>query len=327
MSLEATVCEPMKAITHNQQLQASPSGRGIGKPIGVINLATKLADDPFHDVGSARHSWMIEVSEEIRELVLKGEDLPFQSAVLEGLPSFLPDLKPEVPFFFGSDVEQTSSQSHEGLDSFTRALIEVAEVVVEKLLHVAHAKLQGDCGEDLLAGAPHSPVTVDHKPFEGIRDFVSEQLKHRLPVFCSLASGKAGHRDILCGGVSTEQQGVMLALDEDGLSIEQEIATPGRLKLVGDLDEAFAVRTQGIDPLKDVIGAHVQFTPHSSVGGFSIEVQMSGAQDETTGEGLFPMRLTESFLTVLAPPTSKPARPQPLRRADFDTVKAVSLCG
>jgi hypothetical protein len=270
---------------------------------------------------------MIEVSEEIRELVLKGEDFLLQPTVLEGLPSLLPDLKPEVPLGLGLNIEQPRGQSLESFDSFTRSLVQVAEVVVEKLPHVAHTELQRDSGEELLAGTPKPPIPINDKSFKGITDLVSEALKHRLPVVRFLAGSEAGDGDVLSGGISAEQQRVVLTFNEDDFPIEQEIATPGRLKLVGDLDEAFAVRAQGIDPLKNVIGAHVQFTPHSSVGGFSIEVQMSGAQDETTGEGLFPMRLTESFLTVLAPPTSKPARPQPLRRADFDTVKAVSLCG
>mgnify|MGYP001589094682 FL=1 len=97
MSLEPTICKPMKTITHDQQPQASPGRlRGL-KAISVIDLAAELTDDPLDDVGSARHPRMIEMSEEKRELVLEGEDFLFQSTVLEGLPSLLPDLKPEVP--------------------------------------------------------------------------------------------------------------------------------------------------------------------------------------------------------------------------------------
>ncbi len=120
MSLEPTVCEPMKTIPHDQQPQASPSRSGVVKPIGVIDLATKLANDPFDDVGSARHPRMIEMSEEKRELVLEGEDFLFQSTVLEGLPSLLPDPKPEVPLGLGLDIEQPRGQSLESFDPFTQ---------------------------------------------------------------------------------------------------------------------------------------------------------------------------------------------------------------
>ena len=327
MSLEPAICEPMKTITHNQQPQASPSRSGVVKPIGVINLATELANDPLNDVGSARHLRMIEMGEKKRELVLEGEDFLFQSTVLESLPSLLPDLKPEGPLGLGFDIEQPRGQSLESFHSVTRSLVEVAEVVVKKLPHVTHTELQRDSREELLAGTPKAPIPINDKSFKGITDFVSEALKHRLPVVRFLAGSEAGDGDVLGGGISAEQQRVVLALDEDSLSIEQEVATPRGFKLLGHLDEGFRVFSQGIDPLKDAVGTDNQLTAHGSVGGFPIKVQMSGAQDETPGRGLFPTGLTESFLTVLAPPTSQPARPQPLGCADFDAVKAISLCG
>ena len=327
VSAKATVCEPMKTVAHNQQLDAPPSCLGGLKAVGVINLATKLADDPLNDVRSARHPWMVEVSEEKRQLVLKREDLLLQPTVLEGLPPLFPDPKPEVPLGLGFDIEQPRGQSLESFHSFTRSLVEVAEVVVKKLAHVTHTELQRDSREEFLAGTPKPPIPINDNSFKGITDFVSEALKHKLPVVRFLAGSEAGEGDVLSGGISAEQQGVVLAPNEDDLPIKQEVATPRGLKFLGHLEESFAALSQHIDPLKDAVGTDMQLTAHGSVGGFPVKVQMSGAQDETPGWGLFPTGLTESFLTVLAPPTSQPARPQPLGCADFDTVKAISLCG
>ena len=329
MSVKATVCEPMKAVAHNQQLDASPSCLSGLKAVGVINLATKLADDPLNDVRSARHPWMVEVSEEKRELVLEGEDFLFQSTVLKGLPSLLPDLKPEVPLGLGFDIEQPRGQSLESFHSFTRSLVEIAEVVVKKLPHVAHTELQRDSGEELLAGTPKPPIPINDKSFKGITDFVSEALKHRLPVVRFLAGSEASDGDVLSGSISAEQQRVVLTLDEDSFSIEQEVATPRGFELLCHLDEGFRVFSQGIDPLKDAVGTHMQLTAHGSVGGFPIEIEMSGAQDEApfiTGVSLRLLALLrERLLTVMAPPTPNLACPQPGSCLAADHIGSVSL--
>lgn len=329
MPFQATVSETMKAVAHNQKLQAPPRClRGI-EPIGVIDLSAKLTDDPLNDVRGAGHPRMIEMSEEKRELVLEGEDLLLKSTVLEGLPPLFPDLKPEVPLGLGLDIEQPKRQSLESFDSFTRSLVQVAEVVVEKLPHVAHAELQGDSGEYLLAGAPQPPVPINDNAFKGVTDFISEALKHRLPVLRSLAGGEAGDGNILGSGISAEQQGVVLALDEDDLPIEQQIAIPRGLKLLCHLDEAFAVLSQGIDPLKDAVGADMEFTSHGSVGSLPIEIEMSGAQDEAqfiTDVSLrFLALLRERSLTVMTPPTPNLACPQPGSCLAADHVRGVSL--
>lgn len=326
MSLEPTICEPMKTIPHDQQPQASPRRSGVVKPIGVINLATKLANDPLDDVGSTRHPWMVEISEEKRELVLEGEDFLFQSTVLEGLPSLLPDLKPEVALGLGLDIEQPRGQSLESFDSFTRSLVQVAEVVVEKLPHVAHTELQRDSGEELLAGTPKPPIPINDKSFKGITDLVSEALKHRLPAVRFLAGSEAGDGDVLSGGISAEQQRVVLTLDEDSFSIEQEVATPRGFELLGHLDEAFRVFSQGIDPLKDAVGTDMQLTAHGSVGGFPIKVQMSGTRDETWGHGFRFRSLTggrERTLALITPPASNLACPQPALGTNRNPVDGV----
>lgn len=314
MSLEPTICEPMKAIPHDQQPQASPSRTGVVKPIGVIDLATKLANDPLNNVRGARHPWMVEVSEEERDLVLKGEDFLFQSTVLEGLPFLFPDLKPEIPLGLGFNIEQPKGQSLESLDSFARSLVQVAEVVVEELPHMAHTELQRDSGEELLAGTPKPPIPVNDKSFKGITDLVSEALKHRLPVVRFLAGSEAGDGDVLSGGISAEQQRVVLTFDEDSFSIEQEVATPRGLDLLCHLDEGFRVLSQGIDPLKDAVGTDMQLTAHGSVGGFPIKVQMSGTQDEAWGYGFRFRSLSgsrERTLALITPPASNLACPQP----------------
>ena len=326
MSLEPTICEPMKTITHDQQSQASPSRTGVVKPIGVINLATKLANDPLDDVGSARHPWMIEMSEKKRELVLQGKAFLFQSTVLESLPSLLPDLKPEVPLGLGFDIEQPKGQSLESFDSFTRSLVEVAEVVMEKLPHVAHTELQRDSGEEPLAGTPKAPIPVNDKSFKGITDFVSEALKHGLPVVRFLAGSEAGDGDVLGGGISAEQQRVVLSLNEDSLSIEQEVATPRGFNLLCHLDEGFRVFSQGIDPLKEAVGTDMQLTAHGSVGSFSIKVQMSGTQDEAWGHSFRFRSVTrgrERTLALITPPASNLACPQPTLGANRNAVDGV----
>ena len=99
MPVKPTIGEPMKTVAHHQQLNAPPSCFSGLKAVGVINLATKLANDSLDDVGCARHPGMIEMGEEKRELVLKGEALPLQSTVLEGLPSLLPEVKTDYERF------------------------------------------------------------------------------------------------------------------------------------------------------------------------------------------------------------------------------------
>lgn len=326
MSLQSTICKPMKTIPHDQQPQASPSRTGVVKPIGVINLATKLANDPLDDVGSTRHPWMVEMSEEKRELVLEGEDFLFQSTVLEGLPSLLPDLKPEVALGLGLDIEQPRGQSLESFDSFTRSLVQVAEVVVEKLPHVAHTELQGDSGEELLAGTPKPPIPINDNSLNGIADLVSETFKHRLPAVRFLAGSEAGDGDVLSGGISAEQQRVVLTLDEDSFSIEQEVATPRGFELLCHLDEAFRVFSQGIDPLKDAVGTHMQLTGHGSVGGFPIKVEMSGTRDEAWGHSFRFRSLTggrERTLALITPPASNLACLQPALGTNRNPVDGV----
>lgn len=313
MSPEPTICKPMKTIPHDQQSQASPSRTGVVKPIGVANLTTKLANGSLDDVGSARHPRMVEMSEEKRELVLEGEDFLFQSAVLESLPSLLPDLKPEVPLRMRFDIEQSNRQSLEGFDSFTRSLVQVAEVVMEKLPHVAHTELQRDSGEELLASTPKSPIPINDNSLKRITDFISKALKHGFPVVRFLAGGEAGDGDILSSGINANQQRVMLTLDEDSLSIEQEVATPRGFKLLCHLDESFRVFSQGIDPLKGAVGTDMQLTAHGSVGGFPIKVQMSGTQDEAWRHSVPFRSLTggrERTLALITPPAPNLACPQ-----------------
>lgn len=325
MSFKATVCERMESVAHNQQFEAPPSSLSGIEAIGVIDLAAKLADNSLDDVGGARHPWMIQMGKEKRYLVLEGKDLPLQPAVLKASPLFLPDLKPEADLFFGSDIEDSGDKLHEGLNSSTRSRVEIAEVIVEELLHMAHAELERDTGKDLLAGTPHSPIPVNNQAFEGVTDLVLKASKHGLPGQGPLVSDKASQGDILSGGISTEQQRVVLALNEDGFPIEQEVATPRRLKLLGHLDEALTIKAQGIGPLKSVVGAHMQLSSHSSVGGFPIEVEMSGAQDEARCH-----RCSRSITgsrkgtpALMTPPAANLACPQPLSCTDRDPVDRV----
>ena len=99
MAFEPAVCEPMKAVSHNQQLKAPPSSLSGIEAVSVIDLATELTDDPLDNVGGARHPWMVKVGKEEIHLVLKGEDLPLQPAALKSLSLLLPDPKPEAKLF------------------------------------------------------------------------------------------------------------------------------------------------------------------------------------------------------------------------------------
>lgn len=206
MTFKPTVGKPMKTVAHNQQLKTSPSRlRGL-KAVGIIDLAAELADDPLNDVGSAWHSRMIKVGKEEIHLVLKREDLPLQPTVLESLSLLLPDLKPEVELLFGGDVKELRGQVHEALDSSTRSLVEVAEVVVEKLFHVAHAELQGDTREQFLASTPKPSIPINDKPFEGVGEFACEALKQGLPVLRGFDGCQTGQGEILSNGIGAEEQ-------------------------------------------------------------------------------------------------------------------------
>ena len=108
-------------------------------------------------------------------------------------------------------------------------------MVVRKLRYVADTELQGDAGKDLLTGAPETPVSIDDKASDRVADLVPEDFKHGLSVLSSLARGKAGNGDVLSGSICSDQKRIMIALNEDGFPIEQEIATPGRLELLGHL--------------------------------------------------------------------------------------------
>jgi len=148
---------------------------------------------------------MIEVGEEEIHLVLKREDLALQPTVLEGPSLGLPDLKPEGELLFGVEVKEPGGQIDEVLDSSTRSLVEVAEVVVEKLFHVAYAELQGDTREQFLASTPKSPISINDKAFEGVGEFASEALKQGLVVLRGFGGCQTGQGEILSDGIGAEE--------------------------------------------------------------------------------------------------------------------------
>lgn len=329
MTFQPAVREPMKAVAHNQQLDAPPSCLGGLKAIGVINLAAELADDPLDDVRGPRHPWMIEVSKEEWHLILERQDLPLQPAVLKGLPPFLPHLKPEAELLFRGDIEQPGGQLQEALNSSARALVEIAEVVLEILLPVADTDLQGKPGKDLSAGAKECRISIHNEALKGIADFVSEREQQGLPVLRGFLWGEVSHGNIVRGGVGTEEKRVAVAFNVDGLSIEQQVTAPARLEFLSNLNEALAVLSQSIDPLKDAVGANMKVPSHGAVGSFPIEVEMSGAQDEaqfTSGVSLASFTLRRKGpLTVMTPPALNLARPQPADCFAVDDIDAVPL--
>lgn len=329
MPLKPAIGEPMKAVAHHQQLKVPPSCLNGIEPIGIIDLAAELADDPLDNVRGARHSRMIEVGKEKGHLVLEGEDLSLQPTVSQGLSSSLPDSKPEAKLLFGVDVKEPGGQPQEGLDASTRSLVEIAEVMLEVLLPMAHAELQGKAREKLPTGTEECRISVDDKALKGIAHFLGEASEHRLPVFQSFIGSETCQGDVLGSGISAEQERVAVAFNVDGFPIEQQIAAPARSKFLGDLNETLAVFSEGIDPLKDPIGAHMKVPSHSAVGSLSIEVKMSGARDEA---GLVPDMLWASLslcdkrcFAVMAPPAPNLARPQPICRRVVDKVGCMSL--
>lgn len=190
-------------------------------------------------------------------------------------------------------------------------------------------ELQGETREEPLASTPKSPIPIDDEAFEGIADLFCDGFEHRLPGLGGFFRGKAGHGDVLGSGVSTEQKRMMFAFNVDRFAVKQEIAAPRRLKFLGDLHKALGVFSQGIDPLKEPVGTHVEFTPHRSVGGLPIEVQMSGAQDEARfiphmARGCL-VRCGECLLTVMTPPSLNLACAQPLSGSRLDEVGSMSL--
>lgn len=118
---------------------------------------------------------------------------------------------------------------------------------------------------------------------------------------------------------------MVLGLNIDGLPIQKKVATPGRLKFLGDLHEALAVLSQGINPLEHLIGAHMKLTAHSPVGSLPIEVKMSGTHDEAARCSSLLAGLTESLLAISAPPAPNLACPQPVGGPNFEPVEAISL--
>lgn len=329
MPLKPAIGESMKAVAHHQQLKAPPSSLNGIEPIGIIDLTAELADDSLDDVRGARHSRMIEVGKEKGHLVLEGEDLSLQPTISQGLSSSLPDPKPKAKLLFGVDVKEPGSQPQEDLDASTRTFVQIAEIMLEVLLPMAHAELQGKAREKLPAGAKEPRIAIDDKASERIADFVSEGVKHRLPVFRGFDRCETRQRDILRGGIGTEQKRVAVAFNVDGFPIKQQIAAPTGLEFLSDLHEAFAVLSQGIDPLEDSVGAHMEFAAHSAVGSFPIEVKMSGARDEAR---LVPDTLWGSLslcdkrcFTVMAPPALNLARPQPIRCRVVSEIGCVSL--
>lgn len=325
MPFKPAVGEPMKAIAHNQQLDAPPGClRGI-EAVGIIDLAAELADDPLDDVGGARHPRMIEVGEEKIHLVLKGEDLPLKPTVSESLPSSPPDPKPEAQLLFGAHIEEPCGQSDEDFNPSTRALIEIAEVVMEVAFRVADAELQRETGKELPASAPQAWISVHDEPLEGIANVLGDTLKQGLPELCRLHRCKAGQRDILRGGIGAEKKGPSFSPDVDSLGVEQKIAAPGGFEFLGHLNEALAVLAQGIDPLKDTVRTHVEISSHSAVRGLSVKVEMSGTQDEAARCRSLLVGITKSLAATSAPPAPNLACPQPLGSADFEPVETKPL--
>lgn len=329
MPFEATVGEPMKAIAHNEQLEAPPGCLGGVEAVGIVDLPTELADDPLDDVGSPRHPWMIEVGEEKFHLVLEGEDLPLQPTVPESSPSSFPNSKPEAEVLLGGGVEEPGGQGEEGVNSPTRASVEVAEVVMEVALRVADAELQGKTGTELPAGAPQTWVPVQDESCKGIAHVPGDTLEQGLPECRRLHRSKAGQRDILRGGIGAEKNRPSFSPDIDGFAVEQEVAPPGGLKFLGNLHKALTVLSQGIDPLEDPVGAHVEFSSHSAVGGLSVEVEMRGPQAEAGFISVVPRCSLalgrEGPLTVITPPAPNLAYPPPRSCPAADPIGGVSL--
>ncbi len=199
---------------------------------------------------------------------------------------------------------------------------------MQEFLSVTDTELQGKTREEPLASTPKSPIPIDDEAFEGIADLFCDGFEHSLPGLGGFFRGKAGHRDVLGSGVSTEQQRMMLAFNVDRFAVKQEIAAPRRLKFLGDLHKALGVFSQGIDPLKEPVGTHVEFTPHGSVGGLPIEVQMSGAPDDDVWHSFGFCSLTgirKGTAAVITPPTPNLACPQPLTCTDGNMIGGVAL--
>lgn len=327
MAFNAAIGEPMKAISHHQQLKTPPRRLHGIEAIGIVDLAAKLADDPLNDVGGPRHPRMSEVSKEKRHLVLECEDLSLQPTVSQGLSSSLPDPKPEGKLLFGVDVKEPGSQPQEALDASTRAFVEVAEVMLEILLPMADADLEGEPRKDFSAGTEERWISIHNEALKGITDVVSKREQEGLPVLGGFVWGEASQGDIVRGGIGTEEKRVAIAFNVDGLSIKQEVTAPARVELLSDLDKAFAVLSQSIDPLKDSVGSDMEFSAHSTVRSFPVEVEMSGAQDEAWSHGSCPGSLTRSRKgpsALVAPPAPNLACPQPLASVDLNGVRRLS---
>jgi hypothetical protein len=88
VTFKPAISEALKAVAHYQQLKAPPSVPDRIEPLGIIDLATELADYSLDNVRGPRHCQMIDVSKEKGHLVPAWEALSLQPTILQGLSAF-----------------------------------------------------------------------------------------------------------------------------------------------------------------------------------------------------------------------------------------------
>jgi hypothetical protein len=241
MSSISTTAERRKPITHDQKLQRIPGCLKRFKPIRIINLPRKVSNDPFDDVIGSRHPRVKEMRTGIGNLFPKREKLGSQSTDFPGPSMTLKNIHLLTPLLHIWGIKDLMSHLQKLLHASSTALVLVAKMIAEKILHMADTQLNRDSGKDPDGCSPRAQIPIHDKALQGIMNSVSKGNKDRLPTLSVFTSREFGHRNILAMDIRGKEKGMLFAPDQDGLSMRQKITSPSGPQFLGYLLKAFTV--------------------------------------------------------------------------------------
>lgn len=226
-----------------------------------------------NDTIGLRHPSVKEMSARIRYLFGRGEKLDFQAAGSPCTSTTLEELHTLEPMLHTWSVKDLVSHLQKLLHTPSTALVLIAKMVTKKVLCVTDTELSRDSPKDSSGCSPKAQIPINYKTLQGLQDSISKWNQDRFPSLSILTSHKLGHGNIFGMDIHGEKKSMLLALDEDGLSICQKIASPSRFQFFGYLLKAFAAFPQLINPTKICKRGDVQLSSYSPIRRFFSEVK------------------------------------------------------
>jgi hypothetical protein len=264
----------MKPIIHNQKLQRIPGRTKRFKAIRIMNLSRKVSDDSFDDVIGSRHLWVKEMRTGIGDLFQEGEKLGSQSTDSPCPSMTLKKIHLLAPLFHIWGIKDLMSHLQKLLHVSSATFVLVAKMIAEKVFHMTDTELNGNSGKDPADCSPKAQIPIHDKALQGIMDSVSKGDKDRLPTLSVFASRELGHRNILAMDIRSQKKSMLLALDEDGLSIRQKVTSPHGFQFLSHLFKTLTISPQLVNPPKGCQGGDPQLSPYSPIRRFFGEIEL-----------------------------------------------------